>query len=103
MADEGLNAFAEWAKLSLESLGTGFELGSGDSDLDSTFIGGGVVSMLTTVWLILVAAAFGAIVDHTGMLQRLLAPLLRWAKGAARLPSPPGVASGSSVVSRLKG
>ena len=85
MADEGLNAFAEWAKLSLESLGTGFELGSGDADLDSTFTGGGVVSMLTTVWLILVAAAFGAIVDHTGMLQRLLAPLLRWAKGAARL------------------
>ncbi len=85
MVDEGLNAFGEWAKLSLESLGTGFELGSGDSDLDATFIGGGVVSMLTTVWLILVAAAFGAIVDHTGMLQRLLAPLLRWAKGAARL------------------
>ncbi len=85
MGDEGLSSFAEWAKLSLESLGTGFELGSGDADLDATFTGGGVVSMLTTVWLILVAAAFGAVVDHTGMLQRLLAPLLRWAKGGSRV------------------
>lgn len=41
--------------------------------------------MLTTIWLILVAAAFGALVDHTGMLQRLLNPLLAWAKSRSRL------------------
>ena len=85
MADEGLGAVGEWAKLSLEALGNGFALDSGVDTLDATFAGGGVVSMLTTVWLILVAAAFGALVDHTGMLKRLLAPLLAWAKGGARL------------------
>ena len=85
MAGENLGAFNEWLKLSLESLGNGFALDSGVEDLDATFVGGGVVSMLTTIWLILVAAAFGAVVDHTGMLQRLLAPLLSWAKGGARL------------------
>jgi NhaC family Na+:H+ antiporter len=85
MADEGLGAFGEWAKLSLEALGNGFALDSGVDTLDATFAGGGVVSMLTTVWLILVAAAFGALVDYTGMLKRLLAPLLAWARGGARL------------------
>ncbi len=85
MADEGLGAFGSWAMLSLESLGNGFGLASGVEELDATFTGGGVVSMLPTVWLILVAAAFGALVDHTGMLRRLLAPLLSWARGGARL------------------
>ena len=46
-----------------------------------------MVSMLPTVWLILVAAAFGGVlVDHTGMLIKAgaLAPLLSWARGGAR-------------------
>jgi NhaC family Na+:H+ antiporter len=85
MAGEGLGAIGEWATVSLSSLGNGFQLTSGVEELDSTFVGGGVVSMLTTVWLILVAAAFGALVDSTGMLRRLLAPLLAWAKGAVRI------------------
>lgn len=82
---EGLGALGGWAAASLESMGTGFALESGVDELDATFAGGGVVSMLTTVWLILVAAAFGAVVDNTGMLARLLAPILRWARGARRL------------------
>ncbi len=41
--------------------------------------------MLTTIWLILVAAAFGALVDHTGMLHRLLSPLIAWATTGAKL------------------
>jgi NhaC family Na+:H+ antiporter len=85
MAGEGLGAIGQWATVSLSSLGNGFQLSSGVEELDSTFVGGGVVSMLTTVWLILVAAAFGALVDSTGMLRRLLAPLLAWAKGAVRI------------------
>ncbi len=84
MSGEDLNAFTEWVKLSLESLGNGFELDSGTDQLDDTFPGGGVVSMLNTIWLILVAAAFGAMVDHTGMLQRVLAPLIGWAKTSGR-------------------
>lgn len=93
MSGEDLNAFAEWAKLSLESLGNGFELGSGSDQLDETFSGGGVVSMLNTIWLILVAAAFGAMVDHTGMLQRVLAPLIAWAQTSGRLIAASAVTS----------
>ncbi|PRY20231.1 transporter (NhaC family) [Aliiruegeria haliotis] len=85
LADDSLGRFAQWFKISLISLGTGFELNSGDAMMDKTFSGGGVVSMLTTVWLILVAAAFGAVVDHSGMLQRLLKSLLNWADRASRV------------------
>ena len=93
MSSEDLNAFTEWVKLSLESLGNGFALDSGTAQLDDTFSGGGVVSMLNTIWLILVAAAFGAMVDHTGMLQRVLAPLIGWAKTSGRLIAASAVTS----------
>mgnify|MGYP000623912543 CR=1 FL=1 len=65
-------AFGEWATASLVAMGEGFALDSGTDALDATFSGGGVLSMLPTVWLILVAAAFGALVTSTGMLDRLL-------------------------------
>jgi Na+:H+ antiporter, NhaC family len=93
MSSEDLNAFTKWVKLSLESLGNGFALDSGTAQLDDTFSGGGVVSMLNTIWLILVAAAFGAMVDHTGMLQRVLAPLIGWAKTSGRLIAASAVTS----------
>ena len=84
-SDQAMGAFGDWVRLSLETMGNGFHLSSGVDQLDTTFSGGGVVSMLTTIWLILVAAAFGALVDHTGMLQRLLSPLLTWATSGAKL------------------
>jgi NhaC family Na+:H+ antiporter len=93
MSSENLNSLAEWAKLSLEALGNGFQLNSGNEELDQTFSGGGVVSMLNTIWLILVAAAFGAMVDHTGMLQRILAPLISWARTSGRLIAASAVTS----------
>ena len=78
-------SFGEWATASLIAMGGGFALASGTDALDTTFSGGGVLSMLPTVWLILVAAAFGALVSSTGMIDRLLAPLLSWATGTFRL------------------
>ncbi len=82
---EGVDGFAAWASASLTAMGEGFSLDSGTDALDATFSGGGVTSMLPTVWLILVAAAFGALVTRTGMLDRLLAPLFRWAVGRFQL------------------
>ena len=39
--------------------------------------GGGMASMLTTVWLILGALSFAAIMEHAGLLDRLIAPARR--------------------------
>jgi NhaC family Na+:H+ antiporter len=41
--------------------------------------------MLTTVWLVLVASSFGAVAGYTGMLQRIISPVINWTKGPVSL------------------
>ncbi|MGI9250956.1 MAG: Na+/H+ antiporter NhaC family protein [Pseudohongiellaceae bacterium] len=50
----------------------GFVLSSGNESLDDLMSGGGMSSMLRTVWLILCAMVFGAVMEFTGLLQRLV-------------------------------
>ena len=64
-------------KAGLETLATGFQLDSGVEQMDQLFSGGGTIGMLNTVWLILVAASFGAVTDVTGMIQRLIVPVIQ--------------------------
>lgn len=64
---------------------TGFQLQSGNEKIDSLFSRGGMVSMLTTVWLILGALSFAAIMEHAGFLDRLMTPLLRVARSPRSL------------------
>ncbi len=66
--DPSLSYFGAVAKVGIDTFANGFALNSGVEQLDSLFSGGGVSSMLTTVWLILVAAAFGSVVAFPGML-----------------------------------
>jgi NhaC family Na+:H+ antiporter len=83
--DPSLSYLAAAFKVSIDTLGNGFSLGSGVDELDTLFSGGGAVSMLTTVWLVLVAASFGAVTGYTGMLQRIITPVINWTKGPASL------------------
>jgi len=69
----------------IDVLANGFHLSSGVENIDKIFTGGGVAGMLMTVWLILAAASYGAVVGYTGMLQRIIAPVINWAKGPASL------------------
>jgi NhaC family Na+:H+ antiporter len=64
-------------KVGIETFATGFQLDSGIEQMDQLFSGGGTVGMLSTVWLILVAASFGAVADLTGMIQQVIAPVIR--------------------------
>ena len=84
-ADPSLGYFQAVLKVSIDVLGNGFSLGSGVPELDQIFSGGGASKMLTTMWLILMAAAFGAVTEYTGMLERLITPVISWAKGPAKL------------------
>jgi Na+:H+ antiporter, NhaC family len=61
-------------------MATGFVSHSGVAPIDELFSRGGMASMLTTVWLILGALSFAAIMEHAGFLQRLLAPIVTRAK-----------------------
>ncbi len=81
------------------AVATGFVIETGYAGLDDLFTRGGMASMLTTVWLIIAAMAFGGVLEYTGLLARLLQPLLKAAKSDRALVAATGVtAIGMNVV-----
>jgi Na+:H+ antiporter, NhaC family len=63
----------------------GFRLSSGNPALDELLTRGGMSSMLATVWLILMAMMFGAVMEVTGMLQRIAESILGVVTGTGSL------------------
>lgn len=63
----------------------GYTVTSGDVAIDAMLSRGGMSSMMGTVWLILTALAFGATVEHAGLLNRLIDPLIHRVKSAGGL------------------
>ena len=61
-------------------------LTSGYEQIDALFSGGGMDSMLTTIWLILGAMSFGAMMDYGGF-SRLITPVVSGSNRSAA-PSP---------------
>jgi NhaC family Na+:H+ antiporter len=62
------------------AVATGFEIDTGIAGLDELVSRGGMVSMLETVLLVFAAMAFGGIMEYTGMLARLIPPVVERAK-----------------------
>lgn len=83
--DPNLSYLQAVLKVGIDTLANGFHLNSGTAQLDSLFAGGGTAGMLTTIWLILMAASFGAVADYTGILARVITPIINWTKGPATL------------------
>jgi Na+:H+ antiporter, NhaC family len=67
------------------SLFDGYRLESGNLALDELLSRGGMSSMLTTVWLILAAMMFGAVMETTGMLHRIAEGILGFVRGSGSL------------------
>jgi Na+:H+ antiporter, NhaC family len=74
--DPDLGRFATGVKAGYAAMATGFESNSGVSQIDDLFSRGGMSSMLTTIWLVLGALSFAAVMEHAGFLQRLLEPIV---------------------------
>ena len=70
-----LGPVATAVKANFAAMATGFVSNSGVAPIDELFSRGGMASFLTTVWLILGALAFAAVLEYAGFLQRLLAPI----------------------------
>jgi NhaC family Na+:H+ antiporter len=75
-ADPSLGYLAASLKAVWLAMGNGFTLSSGYAEIDKLFSGGGMSSMLTTVWLILGAMSFGAMMDYGGFNSRLITPII---------------------------
>jgi NhaC family Na+:H+ antiporter len=69
------------------ALYAGFELHSGNAALDDLLSRGGMSSMLTTVWLIMTAMTFGAVMETAGFLQVIAVRILRFVRGTGSLIS----------------
>lgn len=67
------------------SLYDGYKLESGHAALDELLSRGGMGSMLATVWLIVMAMTFGAVMEKTGMLQRIAVSILGAVRGTGSL------------------
>ena len=67
------------------ALATGYVSTTGEPAVDQLLTRGGMESMLGTVWLILVALAFGGIVEKAGVLDRLIGPVIAAARSVGAL------------------
>ncbi len=62
------------------AMATGFVSNSGVQQIDDLFSRGGMASLLTTIWLVLGALSFAAVMEHARFLQRLLEPIVTRAR-----------------------
>ena len=67
------------------ALANGFVSDTGNAGVDDLLSRGGMSSMLVTIWLVLTALAFGAVLEHGGMLLRLIESVLAAAKSTGSL------------------
>lgn len=72
LAGETQNVFLAYFRGVWQTLFDGFSLSSGNTTLDDLMTRVGMSSMLNTVWLILCAMVFGAVMEHTGLLKCLV-------------------------------
>jgi NhaC family Na+:H+ antiporter len=76
-----------WALLSgaWKALATGYSADTGNAAVNELISRGGMESMLNTVWLILCAMAFGAVMETVGLLERLIRGVLAMARSTGSL------------------
>ena len=83
-ASEG-NVVVASIKGVMSAMANGFTMDSGIGDIDALLSRGGMDSMLLTIWLIIGAVTFGALLDELGLIARLVNPLIKRAKSTGRL------------------
>lgn len=63
----------------------GYQSQTGNAVVDDLLTRGGMISMLNTVWLIICALGFGAVMERTGLLERMVRSLLARVKSTGSL------------------
>ncbi|MAG76440.1 MAG: Na+/H+ antiporter NhaC [Colwelliaceae bacterium] len=63
----------------------GVTVNTGNAEVDELLSRGGMSSMLNTIWLVMTALSFGAVLEHLGMLRRFVDAILSAAKSTGSL------------------
>jgi NhaC family Na+:H+ antiporter len=83
--EPGLGAVPTGIKAIYDSMANGYVSKTGSPAIDQLFSRGGMASLLTTVWLVLAALSFAAILEHAGFLERILRPVVTKARTRGQL------------------
>ena len=65
----------------------GYVANTGNPVVDDLLSRGGMSSVLTTIWLVISALSLGAVLEHAGMLQRIIQGVIRAARSTGALIS----------------
>jgi NhaC family Na+:H+ antiporter len=85
VGEPGLGPVATGIKAIYMAMANGYVSNTGFPAIDGLFSRGGMASLLTTIWLVLAALSFAAILERAGFLQRLLLPVVARARSRGRL------------------
>lgn len=79
------NVVVESIKAVWSAMANGFSIDSGIPDVDRLLSRGGMDSMLLTIWLIIGAVTFGALLEEYGLIGRIVTPMIASARSTGRL------------------
>lgn len=85
LAEQGSDAFTGHLKVVWTAFFDGVSIKTNNAELDKLLSGGGMSSMLNTIWLIMCALSFGAVLEHLGMLRKFVNAILAAAKSTGSL------------------
>ncbi|GAC22297.1 Na+/H+ antiporter NhaC [Paraglaciecola arctica] len=86
-AHDGLSLIETNIKVVWQAMYAGVTLNTGNEVIDKLLSGGGMGSMLNTIWLIISAMTFGSIMEKIGLLERIVKSLMSVTKSTGALIS----------------
>ncbi len=85
MAKDGLSSVQAIIIVIWTAFFDGVVIETGNSEIDQLLSRGGMSSMLNTIWLVMCALSFGAVLENLGMLKRFVDSILKTAKSTGSL------------------
>ena len=79
------NSFSSNLTIIWTSFFDGVVVNTGNSEIDELLSRGGMSGMLNTIWLVMCALSFGAVLEHLGMLRKFVDSILKTAKSTGSL------------------
>ncbi len=85
MAEQGMSSSKAYITVIWKAFFDGVVVKTGNSEIDQLLSRGGMSSMLNTIWLVMCALSFGAVLEHLGMLRKFVQSILAAAKSTGSL------------------
>jgi len=85
IAQEGFSNSTAYITVIWTAFFDGVVINTGIEEIDALLSRGGMSSMLNTIWLVMCALSFGAVLEHLGMLTKFVENILKTAKSTGSL------------------